>query len=855
MSYKLRCVGMNFIKKDEEYIFTPFTTKNVIYLQMDKNGILDFCLGHNSFVLSTTIYRKNKKKIKIFENEKRIVLSFIQGEIIKLVPQVKNINDGFKIILKNISVKENIGEIPDSNITDNILNENIKNNATLDIINNIKDKIIIAQTNDNEGNATVKNNIHKNNTVNIKKIKFIIVTAQWGIKIAESLKNMLEELDYKAVIIKDKINDDILEKNKKKPNEYFIILFSHLVPKLPEPNKYIVYQLEQKTQSKLVTDKVLNNISNSLITWDYSNGNITQFDTIYKNKIVFQPISIITKIYKNDLPIVYDILFYGAGCMRRNKILKYLKKQKYNIFITDKIFGDEMYKIISQSKIILNLHVYEDSILEIARINETLPFNKIIISELPCEADFVNKIFYQDKIIFSNVVKRNLSNITNLTDLIDYYLKSENYNKFTVNNGDNINKIYSHSIDCLKNNLNHIKSLVETNHIINNVVDENTFIIEKESIVQEKKQEVIEQKIEQLTATKKYKLYESSSQVLNYFKTTDTIWGKNSDHIVNHVLKKSNHFDVDTFFYSKINNLKKKGEVSIFKDIKDNGIEEGLIYHPKQLKNIFPDIDICITDKRKLYIKYNDDYVKAHKFVNNELYNKDFDWYMSQITMMYNYLINNSLLIVVFIGDENVGVLLLDKINDYKKKQSFTIGVCFRNKILYEKMKDFIINNFYYCAIFISKEYGNDIVPTMQMYYKISSLIKFDKIIKLHTKSSDLLWFNELSDFLLKNTISELSNMKNIKSNCVGPKRYYAKDTNPNINVKILDKYKDFTEDKYFIRGSMFYCDKNVFNKMIELIKIDYKLYFNNCLYDTNNINFTNSPVHVLERLFGIMKI
>jgi hypothetical protein len=285
-------------------------------------------------------------------------------------------------------------------------------------------------------------------------------------------------------------------------------------------------------------------------------------------------------------------------------------------------------------------------------------------------------------------------------------------------------------------------------------------------------------------------------------------------------------------------------------------MEKGLIYHPKQLMNIFPGIKIYITDDKKLYIEKEGKYVKARKFVKNELYQKDFEWYINQIVMMENCMINNSLLILVFIGDEKIGKILLEKMNEYKTIQSFTIGICFRNKNLYERLKDNVIKNFNYYGLFISKEYGNDIIPTLQIYNKIKFIIKFDKIIKLHTKTSDISWFNDLTNFLITKTTAELLTMQHFKSNCVGHIDYYTKDDNSNINIKILGKYSDIiNKDFYFVRGSMFYCDKKVFEKIIDLIKIDYKMYFNNNLYDTNNINFTNSAPHALERLFGIIKI
>jgi hypothetical protein len=156
--------------------------------------------------------------------------------------------------------------------------------------------------------------------------------------------------------------------------------------------------------------------------------------------------------------------------------------------------------------------------------------------------------------------------------------------------------------------------------------------------------------------------------------------------------------------------------------------------------------------------------------------------------------------------------------------------------------------------MFISGEYGNDIMPTIMMHYYINDKIKFDKIIKLHTKTSDDDWFNKSIDFLLDNLIN-LDNYFNDKCNCVGNTIFLHKYNVFNMNMELMNKYKNMIDKQYFIGGSNFYCDKNLFDIIIEIIKYDYMMFFNNNMYDTNEILYDISPVHFLERLFGIVKI
>lgn len=497
MNYKIKSMGFNCNINETSYTLIPFTYNAFIIIKCLKKGILKFDLIQNKNPINITIYKK-KDKINVINQTNELVFECKEDEIIKIVPQIKN-KSKCEIVIKNFIIIDEIDVPPSENDKiDTAENDKIdiepSENDKIDVRKDYKYKItevnkideltdeldIISKkinkiyVPDNKINETSEIN---NKIINFNNNEFIIVTTRWGIKIAESLKNMLEEFGYKTSIIIDSISNEILKNNKTRPNEYFIILFSHLVSKMPEPNKYIIYQLEQKRQSMLITQKVLNNISNSLITWDYSNENIANFDIQYNKKIVFQPISIINNIQESNFAIKYDLLFFGVNCARRTNILNYLKRKKYNIFITNSIFGENLYKIITQSKIILNLHVYEDAILEIARLNEVLPFNKLIISELPCDGDYENKNFYQDKIVFCDVISKNLSNISKLTNLIDYYLKPDNYNEFMATNRDSINKIYCNSLEFLKKNLNLINKL--TNKCENNNINDkkNVFVI------------------------------------------------------------------------------------------------------------------------------------------------------------------------------------------------------------------------------------------------------------------------------------------------------------------------------------------------------------------------------------------
>ena len=281
-------------------------------------------------------------------------------------------------------------------------------------------------------------------------ISFIIFTSKYGIYIAEDLKYMLSTLNIFSIIVYE-INDELLNDL----NNYFIILFPQLVKKFP--NKYIIYQLEQVFQSNWIDKTYISNIKSSIITIDYSINNINNLnkfnDKYLSNKIFYNQLPIVDKLVEYSKNIKYDILFYGGVNERRNKIVSELKK-KFNILYVDNIYGNDLYELIKESKIILNIHFYKEAILEIPRIHEILRYNKIIISELPISND-LNKNYYNNNIIFIEEIKDDLTNINLLKDIIDYYLNETNYDNYLnkCNNNLFISQLFNNSLYYLEKNI------------------------------------------------------------------------------------------------------------------------------------------------------------------------------------------------------------------------------------------------------------------------------------------------------------------------------------------------------------------------------------------------------------------
>lgn len=320
---------------------------------------------------------------------------------------------------------------------------------------------------------------------------------------------------------------------------------------------------------------------------------------------------------------------------------------------------------------------------------------------------------------------------------------------------------------------------------------------------------------------------------------------------------KPNAFDIDFLLYKKCNNIFIKNTEELTMHFYNYGMN-GLIYSVKQLYNLYPDInvfyflnDIFILKKEKVY--------PLIYFVNKYLYSRSFDYFMK--LTMHNYYTNlsdnySSLILLVFIGNIDVGNDLLEKIIIYKNLEVFNISFCFNSKIVYEHFKQLIHKNFLYFSIYFTNEYGTDIQPTIFMYNDICKKHTFEYVIKLHTKTIKN-EYNDLTNFLLSNNRSTLRKKlnKNI-CNCVGPDNYYSTMNDDIFNKRNVEKYINLLDiNKNFIKGTIFFTEHNIFIKVIDFIRNnDYKSFIFNNLYENNSINMNYSPTHFLERLFGVIK-
>lgn len=183
---------------------------------------------------------------------------------------------------------------------------------------------------------------------------------------AGHLADQIRKLGHTAILV-EKINTD---------DDYIYILYCAAT--LREfPRVYIVYQTEIK-YSHWFNDRYLRIIRKAKAIWEYSKGNID----VYKH--INNHVSIVTPGVSEQPKKVKTIpfLFYGYinGSQRRIKIIEQLRRTLPMKVVTNS-FGGNMSDILRQTKVVINVHYYDHSQLEVFRLNEALSHGCHVVSE------------------------------------------------------------------------------------------------------------------------------------------------------------------------------------------------------------------------------------------------------------------------------------------------------------------------------------------------------------------------------------------------------------------------------------------------------------------------------------------
>jgi hypothetical protein len=92
------------------------------------------------------------------------------------------------------------------------------------------------------------------------------------------------------------------------------------------------------------------------------------------------------------------VLFYGAPNSHRTSQIERLKVAGLNVHWHTDVHGEELHKWIQQSKMVVNIHYYQPSILELSRIVPALSCGAMVISEYSDDKDLDN--LFREVVVF-----------------------------------------------------------------------------------------------------------------------------------------------------------------------------------------------------------------------------------------------------------------------------------------------------------------------------------------------------------------------------------------------------------------------------------------------------------------------
>jgi hypothetical protein len=192
--------------------------------------------------------------------------------------------------------------------------------------------------------------------------------------VAKMLKFFLEEIG---------VNVRLSDHNSKHFDSGLYILICPQVLK-SFPRRYIAFQMEQSISTRWFNRAYFNILKNAEVVLDYNQTNLLFFLNRSPDKlnIFYTPIGFLPSY--RDVTTAgkeFDILFYGDTNNERRLLFLNRLRSSFSVKIITNVFGEELYKEIDKARVVVNIHYYEDALLETTRIFECLSLGAIVISE------------------------------------------------------------------------------------------------------------------------------------------------------------------------------------------------------------------------------------------------------------------------------------------------------------------------------------------------------------------------------------------------------------------------------------------------------------------------------------------
>lgn len=152
------------------------------------------------------------------------------------------------------------------------------------------------------------------------------------------------------------------------------------------PPCYVVYQMEQTVSTRWMTPRYMAILQGAQAVLDYSLVNIAYFqqNPELTDKLYYLPVDILPEEAPPSREAAQDIdvLFYGATNNPHRRAMLDVLQEEFRICIVSSLFGEAMRSTIRRAKVVVNIHYYENALLETTRLCEVLSQGtSVIVSE------------------------------------------------------------------------------------------------------------------------------------------------------------------------------------------------------------------------------------------------------------------------------------------------------------------------------------------------------------------------------------------------------------------------------------------------------------------------------------------
>jgi SAM-dependent methyltransferase len=151
----------------------------------------------------------------------------------------------------------------------------------------------------------------------------------------------------------------------------------------------------ENSSSQFITEHY-RRILRKFVVWDYDKS-----DTADLAKMISRPVHYFRMFYVKRLSRIphdaeqeFDVLFYGSFNARRSRVLDALRDRGLLVKAVFGVYSADLDQLIARSKVVINIHFYDNGRLEMIRLFDLLANGRAIVSELnSCEqmdADLAN---------------------------------------------------------------------------------------------------------------------------------------------------------------------------------------------------------------------------------------------------------------------------------------------------------------------------------------------------------------------------------------------------------------------------------------------------------------------------------